>query len=71
MAVKFTKWIEAKLVTSQSPDQLSTGPPPPKFDPVFELKQLPDTLKYAYLDEEKIYPVIIVLTFQNMKKKHY
>ena len=35
------------------------GPPPPKGDPVFELKQLPDTLKYAYLDEKKIYPVII------------
>ena len=34
-------------------------PPPPKGDPVFELKQLPDTLKYAYLDEKKIYPVII------------
>ena len=26
---------------------------------MFELKQLPDTLKYAYLDENKIYPVII------------
>ena len=26
---------------------------------MFELKQLPDTLKYAYLDEKKIYPVII------------
>ena len=35
------------------------GPPPPKGDPVFEWKQLPDTLKYAYLDEKKIYPVII------------
>ena len=35
------------------------GPPPPKGDPMFELKQLPDTLKYAYLDEKKIYPVII------------
>ena len=35
------------------------GPPPPKGDPVFELKQLPNTLKYAYLDEKKIYPVII------------
>ena len=47
------------------------GPPPPKGDPVFELKQLPDTLKYAYLDEKKIYLVIIRLTFQNMKKKDY
>ena len=35
------------------------GPPPPKGDPVFELKPLPDTLKYVYLDEKKIYPVII------------
>ena len=26
---------------------------------MFELKQLPDTLKYAYLDEKNIYPVII------------
>ena len=34
-------------------------PPPPKGDPVFELKPIPDTLKYAYLDEKKIYPVII------------
>ena len=34
-------------------------PPPPKGDPVFELKPLPDTLKYAYLDEKKTYPVII------------
>ena len=34
-------------------------PPPPKGDPVFELKPLPDNLKYAYLDEKEIYPVII------------
>ena len=34
-------------------------PLPPKGDPVFEFKQLPDTLKYAYLDEKKIYHVII------------
>ena len=31
----------------------------PKEDPVFDLKPLPDTLKYSYLDENKIYPVII------------
>ena len=35
------------------------GPPPPKGNPVFKLKQLPDTLKCAYLDEKKMYPVII------------
>ena len=32
---------------------------PPKGDLVFELKQLPDTFKYAYLHEKEIYPVII------------
>jgi hypothetical protein len=32
---------------------------PPKEDPVFELKPLPDDLKYAYIDHKKIYPVII------------
>jgi hypothetical protein len=32
---------------------------PPKEDPVFELKSLPDDLKYAYIDDKKIYPVII------------
>src|SRR4051812_28527624 len=31
----------------------------PKEDPMFDLKPLPDTLKYAYLDEKKIYHVII------------
>ena len=45
-------------------------PPPPEGDPAFELKQLPDTLKYAYLDEKKIYPVL-VLTFQSMRKRDY
>ena len=34
-------------------------PTPPKGDPIFELKALPDTLKYTYLDEKKIYHVII------------
>ena len=34
-------------------------PPTPKGDPVFELKPVPDNLKYAYIDEKKIYPVII------------
>src|SRR4051812_14888636 len=31
----------------------------PKEDPVFDIKPLPDTLKYAYLDEKKVYHVII------------
>src|SRR3954471_20126084 len=29
---------------------------PPKEDPVFDLKPLPDDLKYAYIDNKKIYP---------------
>ena len=41
------------------PVEILGDPPPPKGDPVLELKPLPDTLKYAYLDEKKIYPVII------------
>ena len=32
---------------------------PPKEDPVFDLKPLPDDLKYAYIDDKKVYPVII------------
>ena len=32
---------------------------PPKEDPVFDLKLLPDNLKYAHIDDKKTYPVII------------
>jgi hypothetical protein len=32
---------------------------PPKEDPVFDLKPLHDDLKYAYIDDKKIYFVII------------
>jgi hypothetical protein len=32
---------------------------PPKEDPVFDLKPLPDDLKYAYIDDKKIYPINI------------
>jgi hypothetical protein len=31
----------------------------PKKDPIFDLKPLPDDLKYAYIDDKKIYHVII------------
>ena len=44
-------------------------PPPPRGDPVFELKQLPDTLKYAYLEEKKIYPVIISANLSEHEEK--
>ena len=35
----------------------------PKEDPVFDLKPPPHTLKYAYLDENKIYLLLSILTF--------
>ena len=41
------------------PVEIQWDPPPPKGDPMFEVKQSANTLKYAYLDEKKIYPVII------------
>ena len=41
------------------PVEILGDPPPPKGDPVFELKPLHDTLKYGYLDEKEIYHVII------------
>ena len=56
------------LLKHNLPIETLEGPPPPKGDPVFELKQLPDTLKYAYLDEKKIYPVIISAS---MRKRDY
>ena len=40
------------------PDNLGVLPPP-KGDPSFELKPLPENLKYAYLDKKNIYPIII------------
>ena len=47
------------LLKHNLPIETLGGPPPPKGDPVFEIKQLQKTLKYAYLDEKKIYLVII------------
>ena len=50
---------QGPILKHNLPVEILGDPPPPKGDPVFELKPLPDTLKYAYLDENKIYPVII------------
>ena len=50
------------------PVEILGDPPPPKGDPVFELKPLPDTLKYAYLDENKIYPVIISTNLSELEE---
>ena len=59
------------LLKHNLPSETLGGPPPPKGDPMFELKQLPDTLKYAYLDEKKYIMLLLVLSFQSMKKKYY
>jgi len=47
------------ILKNNLPVEILGDPPPPKGDPMFELKLLPDTLKYACLDEKKIYPIII------------
>src|SRR6187399_713339 len=47
------------VLKNNLPVEILGDPPPPKGDPVFELKPLPDNLKYVYLDEKKIYTVII------------
>ena len=51
------------------PIEILGDPPPPKSDPVFELKQLPDTLKYGYADEKKIYHVIISANLSEHEEK--
>ena len=50
---------QGPILKHNLPVEILGDPPPPKGDPVFELKPLPDTLKYANLVEKKIYPVII------------
>ena len=57
------------LLKRNFPIETLGGPPPPKGDPVFKLKQLPDTLKYAYLDEKKIYPDIISANLSEHEEK--
>ena len=47
---------QGHILKHNLPVEILGDPPPPKGDPVFELLPLPDTLKYAYLDEKKIYP---------------
>ncbi len=45
------------------PVEILGDPPPP------ELKPLPDTLKYAYLDEKKIYPIIISVNLSEQEEE--
>ena len=65
MFVKERREIDERFVKQEPilkhnlPVEILGDPSPPQGDPVFELKPLPDNLEYAYLDENKIYPVII------------
>ena len=60
---------QGPILKHNLPVEILGDPPSPKGDPVFELKQLPDTLKYAYLDEKKIYPVIISVNLSEHEEK--
>ena len=51
------------------PVEILGDPPPPKGDAMFDLKPLPDTLKYAYLDEKEIYHVIISANLSEHEEK--
>ena len=45
---------QVPILKHNLPVEILGDPPPPKGDPVSELKPLPNNLKYAYLDEKKI-----------------
>ncbi|KAK1697384.1 hypothetical protein QYE76_014081 [Lolium multiflorum] len=45
--------------------------PPPKEDPVFDLKPLPDNLKYAHIDDKKIYLVIISSKLSEIEEERW
>ncbi|KAK1612107.1 hypothetical protein QYE76_035780 [Lolium multiflorum] len=53
------KFFVANLFSSMIYREDLGTTPPPKEDPIFDLKPLPDNLKYAHIDDKKIYPVII------------
>ena len=62
---------QGPILKHNLPVEILGDPPLPKGDPVFELKPLPDTLKYAYLDEKRYRLLLLVLTFQSKKKRKY
>ena len=49
---------QGPILKKNLPVEIPGDPPPPKGDSVSELRPLPNTLEYAYLDEKKIYRVI-------------
>jgi hypothetical protein len=53
------------------PDDLAK-PPPPKSEPSFELEPLPNDLKYDFLDDTKVYILLLLsLNFLLEKKDYY
>ena len=53
------------------PVEILGDPPPPKGDPVFELNHYLILLKMFILMKRKYILLVLVLTFQSMKKKDY
>ena len=66
--VFFNRW---PILKHNLPVKILGGPPRPKGDPVLEIKQLLDTLKYAYLDEKKIYHVIVSANLSEHGERNY
>ena len=60
---------QGPILKHNLPVEILGDPPPPKGDPVSELKPLPDNLKYAYLDEKKIYLVIISANLSDQEEE--
>ena len=60
---------QGPILKHNLPIEIIGDPPPPKGDPVFDLKQLNDTLKYVYLDEKKIYHVIFSANLSEHEEK--
>ena len=71
VAVDEVFFKQGPILKQNLPVEILGEPPPPKGDPMFELKPLPDTLKYAYLDEKKIYPVIISANLSEKEEENY
>ena len=51
--------------------EILRDPPPPKGDPVFELKPLPTLLNMLILMKRRYILLLLVLTFQSMNKRNY
>ena len=62
---------QGPILKHNLPVEILGDPSPPKDDPVFELKPLPDTLNMHILMRKRYILLLLVLTFQSMKKRNY